>query len=131
MLGSDESGVFNLQINNASLADEAVYECQVGPNGTNKPIRASAKLNVLCKFEVYLDPTLTAYISVPPTKAELVGLTTGSELVVKEEEEVELRCIIHNARPRPDIIWYLGDQEFVRGITAFATRQLQSTLELF
>ena len=35
--------------------------------------------------------------------------------VEKEEEEVELSCIIHNARPRPDIIWYLGDQEFVRG----------------
>ena len=50
VLGSDESGVFNLQINNASLEDEAVYECQVGPNGTNKPIRASAKLNVLRKF---------------------------------------------------------------------------------
>ena len=54
-------------------------------------------------------------LAVPPTKAELVGLKTGSELVVKEQEEVELRCIIHNARPRPDIIWYLGDQEFVRG----------------
>ena len=50
VLGSDKSGVFNLQINNASLADEAVYECQVGPNGTNKPIRASAKLNVLCEY---------------------------------------------------------------------------------
>ena len=50
VLGSDKSGVFNLQINNASLADEAVYECQVGPNGTNKPIRASAKLNVLREY---------------------------------------------------------------------------------
>ena len=58
---------------------------------------------------------MTVHLAVPPTKAELVGLKTGSELVVKEEEEVELRCIIHNARPRPDIIWYLGDQEFVRG----------------
>ena len=29
VLGSDESGVFNLQISNASLGDEAVYECQV------------------------------------------------------------------------------------------------------
>ena len=51
----------------------------------------------------------------PPTKAELVGLKTGSELVVKEEEEVELKCIIYNARPRPDIIWYMGDKEFVSG----------------
>ena len=50
VLGTDESGVFNLQITNATLNDEAVYECQVGPNGTNKPIRASAKLNVLCKY---------------------------------------------------------------------------------
>ena len=50
VLGSDKSGVFNLQINNASLSDEAVYECQVGPNGTNKPIRASAKLNVLREY---------------------------------------------------------------------------------
>ena len=50
VLGTDDSGVFNLQINNATLGDEAVYECQVGPNGTNKPIRASARLNVLCKF---------------------------------------------------------------------------------
>ena len=58
---------------------------------------------------------LTVDIPVPPTKAELVGLKTGSDLVVKEQEEVELSCIIHNARPRPDIIWYLGDQEFVRG----------------
>ena len=59
---------------------------------------------------------LTVHIPVPPTKAELVGHKAGSELVVKEEEEVELRCIIHNARPKPDIIWYLGDEEFVRGI---------------
>ena len=50
VLGSDESGVFNLQIINATLEDESVYECQVGPNGTNKPIRANAKLNVLCKL---------------------------------------------------------------------------------
>ena len=50
VLGSDESGVFNLQITNSTLEDEAVYECQVGPSGTNKPIRANAKLNVLCKF---------------------------------------------------------------------------------
>ena len=54
--------------------------------------------------------------SVPPTKAELVGHTSGSELSVKEEEEVELKCVIHNARPRPDIIWYLGDREFVSGM---------------
>ena len=149
--------MFNLQINNASLEDEAVYECQVGPNGTNKPIRASAKLNVLCKFiisylhsqernlfgrasssssnsplqvslcwTIFFIVALTfsvqvlissVSVAVPPTGAELVGHTSGSQLMVKEEEEVELKCIIHNARPRPDIIWYLGDNEFVRGMS--------------
>ena len=54
----------------------------------------------------------------PPTKAELVGHISGAELSVKEEEEVELKCVIHNARPRPDIIWYLGDREFVSGMSA-------------
>ena len=39
--------------------------------------------------------------------------------MVKEEEEVELKCIIHNARPRPDIIWYMGDKEFVAGRQQF------------
>ena len=67
VLGSDESGVFNLQIVDATLEDEAVYECQVGPNGTNKPIRADAKLNVLCKllehhFRLWQEKALT-YVS--------------------------------------------------------------------
>ena len=51
----------------------------------------------------------------PPTKAELVGYKEEEELVVREEEEVELVCRVHNARPRPDIIWYRGGEEFVSG----------------
>ena len=64
VLGTDESGVFNLQINNATLGDEAVYECQVGPNGTNKPIRASAKLNVLCKFIISILHSVVCLLSI-------------------------------------------------------------------
>ena len=48
------------------------------------------------------------FLAVPPTKAELVGYEAEEELVVREEEEVELVCRVHNARPRPDIIWYRG-----------------------
>ena len=44
-----------------------------------------------------------------------MGHKSGGELQAREEEEVELKCIIHDARPRPDIIWYLGDSEFVKG----------------
>ena len=66
-------------------------------------------------FEV-LAAVVNGYFLVPPTKAELLGYKSDSELIVREEEEVELVCRIHNARPRPDIIWYLGDQEFIKGI---------------
>ena len=38
VLGSDESGVFNLQISNASLADEAVYECQVSDDSDDDDV---------------------------------------------------------------------------------------------
>ena len=51
--------------------------------------------------------------------------------MVKEEEEVELKCIIHNARPRPDIIWYMGDKEFVAGrqqVNKLKNENITSTL---
>ena len=50
VLGSDESGEYSLKVSNATLEDDAVYECQVGPAPSNKPIRASARLNVMRKF---------------------------------------------------------------------------------
>ena len=50
VLGTDDSGEFSLQITNASLADDAIFECQVGPSISNRPIRASARVNVLRKF---------------------------------------------------------------------------------
>lgn len=49
ILGDEDSGVFSLNIQNANLKDDALYECQVGPAPNNKPIRASARLHVLCK----------------------------------------------------------------------------------
>ena len=49
VLGSKTSGEFNLQISNATIGDDAIYECQVGPAPRNKPIRASARVSVLRK----------------------------------------------------------------------------------
>ena len=39
----------SLQISNASVIDDAVFECQVGPSPHNAPIRASGRLTVLRK----------------------------------------------------------------------------------
>ena len=41
------SGEHFLRIENATTDDEAEYECQAGPRGKQKGIRASAHLNVL------------------------------------------------------------------------------------
>lgn len=54
MLGHDTTGVFSLKISNATLTDDATYECQVGPAPGNKPIRASARIGVLRKSTVYI-----------------------------------------------------------------------------
>ena len=50
MAGDDSSGVYSLRLTNATLDDDAVYECQVGPAPGNKPIRASARIHVLRKY---------------------------------------------------------------------------------
>ena len=53
LLGTDDSGEYSLKINNVSLSDDAVFECQVGPGLNNRPIRASARLNVMRKSHTY------------------------------------------------------------------------------
>ena len=54
VLGSEETGEFSLEVVNATLEDDAIYECQVGPSFNNKPIRASARLNVMRKFNFHV-----------------------------------------------------------------------------
>lgn len=48
--GNRQDGIFNLHVTNASLEDDAEYQCQVGPSRFNKAIRANAKLNIICKY---------------------------------------------------------------------------------
>lgn len=50
MLGDRSQGIYNLRISNASLEDDAEYQCQVGPAKFNSAIRANAKLTVICKY---------------------------------------------------------------------------------
>lgn len=56
MIGDSDHGVFNLQIKNISLEDDAEFECQVGPNRTLNvnSIRAAANLTVLCEYHFVL-----------------------------------------------------------------------------
>lgn len=49
MIGDRSYGVYNLRIVNASLDDDAEYQCQVGPSPGSDPIRTVATLTVICK----------------------------------------------------------------------------------
>jgi hypothetical protein len=53
VVGDSRTGVYNLKILNASLDDDAEYQCQVGPARFNKAIRANAQLSVICEY-VYI-----------------------------------------------------------------------------
>jgi hypothetical protein len=56
MIGDRTYGTYNLRIQNASLEDDAEFQCQVGPSGNSGPIRTAANLTVICKYF----PSLTA-----------------------------------------------------------------------
>jgi len=42
-----KQNAYNLQIKNATLEDDAEYQCQVGPAAGNPAIRANAKLSIV------------------------------------------------------------------------------------
>ncbi|KAL3284557.1 hypothetical protein HHI36_018714 [Cryptolaemus montrouzieri] len=50
VIGDRRHGVYNLRVSNASLEDDAEYQCQVGPARMHKAIRANAHLNVICEY---------------------------------------------------------------------------------
>lgn len=49
VLGDRTQGVYNIKVSNASLEDDAEFQCQVGPARLHSAIRANAKLTVICK----------------------------------------------------------------------------------
>jgi len=68
---------------------------------------------------------------VPPTKIEIEGVKSGSRLSVRENEVVELKCVVHNAKPKANIVWFRENAEFYSGkiffllfLTIFISRYL-------
>lgn len=54
VIGDSKNGVFNLRVVNATLEDDAEFQCQVGPANFHKAIRADARLSVICKLSTTL-----------------------------------------------------------------------------
>ncbi|XP_046990276.1 nephrin [Schistocerca americana] len=94
-MGDARAGVFNLRISNATLDDDAEFQCQVGPARLHKAIRANARLTVIS----------------PPSSIEIVDHPPNSKIEIKENEEFELVCQVKNSKPAAKIIWYRGNVE--------------------
>ncbi|XP_059352881.1 nephrin-like [Daphnia carinata] len=95
IMGSEEQGEHHIRIENATLDDDAEYQCQVGPRGNSKPIRADAQLTVL----------------IPPSSVEIVDYVAGSRIMSREGEELLLQCLVRNAKPAAEIVWFKRNVE--------------------
>ncbi|KFM66179.1 Irregular chiasm C-roughest protein, partial [Stegodyphus mimosarum] len=90
MEGSGEDGVHDLRIENAQLEDDGEYQCQVGPAGENKAIRADVNLTVL----------------MPPASISISQHPNGSIVEVLEGETLALKCIVAGGKPAAGIRWH-------------------------
>lgn len=63
MIGDRSYGIFNLRIQNASLEDDAEFQCQVGPAKNSDPIRTAANLTVICEYRFRV-PRACALLSI-------------------------------------------------------------------
>lgn len=89
VLVDSTNGVYNLQIKNASLEDDAEYQCQVGPTTGHPAIRANAKLSIVAA----------------PSSIEIEGYSGNAKVEVMEKNNLTLRCIARNANPAADLHW--------------------------
>ncbi|XP_060679486.1 kin of IRRE-like protein 1, partial [Hemiscyllium ocellatum] len=84
IVGDVEKGVYDLEIQEAELSDDAVYECQA----TEVALRSDrATLTVL----------------VPPEEPVIEG---GPELLLQAETPYNLTCRVQGAKPAAGIEWY-------------------------
>ncbi|XP_075165766.1 nephrin adhesion molecule sticks and stones isoform X1 [Haematobia irritans] len=96
VLGDRKQGAYNLRISNASTSDDAEYQCQVGPARLNSAIRANAKLTVIS----------------PPSSIEIKGYENNAKVEVRENQDLSLKCVVSNAKPAAQIVWYRGNVEY-------------------
>ncbi|XP_064471878.1 nephrin-like isoform X2 [Ornithodoros turicata] len=95
MIGDPAQGVHNIRIENATLEDDAEYQCQVGPTSDHKAIRADARLTVL----------------LPPASLTIKDHPNGSSVEVRQSESVTLTCVVSQAKPAAQLKWFRKNVE--------------------
>ena len=62
---------------------------------------------------------MTLVAGLPATVTSLLSLTCAKlvkeQVYVKENEMVELKCIVQEAKPKAQIVWFRENSEFVTG----------------
>ncbi|KAJ8876031.1 hypothetical protein PR048_023939 [Dryococelus australis] len=116
VLGDSRSGIYNLKVSNATLEDDAEFQCQVGPARFNNPIRANARLSVICKCTQHVAEINVFFeLLAPPSSIEIVNHAPNSKIEIRENEEFPLECLVKNAKPAAKIAWYRGSVELKLG----------------
>ncbi|XP_058123350.1 nephrin-like [Anopheles ziemanni] len=96
VLGDSSQGIYNLHIANVTLDDDADYQCQVGPKMPHVLIRANATLSVIA----------------PPSSIKIQGYSQHAKAEVREGQDLSLTCIVPNAKPAAQIVWYRANVEY-------------------
>lgn len=55
------------------------------------------------------------FFSAPPSSIEIVGHTTNSKIEIRENEELEIECLVKNSKPAAEVLWYKGRNELKAG----------------
>ena len=54
-------------------------------------------------------------VVVPPMAMNFIGHPDGSMVTIKENDELELKCNVSGARPKPKVEWYKDGNKFDPG----------------
>ncbi|KAL7981192.1 hypothetical protein Chor_005426 [Crotalus horridus] len=96
MMGEASKGIYNLQVINSQLEDDALYECQVGPTEKSTGIISRrVQLTVL----------------VPPKRPLFVEYEANSMVTWIAGTEYTLHCQVQDARPPAEITFCKADKE--------------------
>ncbi|XP_006564420.1 nephrin isoform X2 [Apis mellifera] len=114
LIGDQSTGVYNLQITQASLTDDGEYQCQVGPYLRIKSIRANAHLTVIS----------------PPQKVEISNHPNKKKIEVKVGESRRLECVVRSAKPAATITWYRGNIQIKGGETSITPISIEGDKEV-
>ncbi|XP_078392327.1 nephrin [Cetorhinus maximus] len=119
--GNSLAGVFNLQIDNVQLGDDASYQCQVGQSELSPGIISrTAWLDVLSEYliaDLLLVKTVSYSAAVPPKIPIIQEVFIGTAPTWVAGEEYSLTCHVKDSKPAASIVFTKGGLELSRSET--------------